>query len=74
MGSCRNFVEIVEKAESVLCKIVTGDETWCLMYDPMTKRQSAESQKNETEQGPHEKITCENNVYRLLQRLRRDSP
>jgi hypothetical protein len=42
MESCGNFVEMVEKDESVLSKIVTGDETWCFMYDPTTKRQSAE--------------------------------
>jgi hypothetical protein len=40
--SCRNFVEMVKKDESVLSNIVTGDETWCFMYDPTTKRQSAE--------------------------------
>jgi hypothetical protein len=38
MESCRNFVEMVEKDKSVLSKIVTGDETWCFMYDPTTKR------------------------------------
>jgi hypothetical protein len=33
MESCWNFVEMVEKDESVLSKIVTGDETSCFMYD-----------------------------------------
>jgi transposase len=42
MESCGNFVEIVKKDESVLSKIVTGGETWCFMYDPTTKWQSAE--------------------------------
>jgi hypothetical protein len=28
----------------------------------------------ETQQGPHGKIPCENNVHRLLRRSRRDSP
>jgi histone-lysine N-methyltransferase SETMAR len=40
--SCGNFVEMVEKDENMLSKIVTGDETWCFMYDPMTKWQSCE--------------------------------
>jgi hypothetical protein len=77
MESCGNFVEMVEKDESVLSKIVTGDEIWCFMYDPTTKSQSAEwvsPDKTETEQGPHGKITCENNVHRLLQCSRCDSP
>jgi hypothetical protein len=42
MQSCGNFVEMVEKDKSVLSKIVTGDETWCFMYGPMTKQQSTE--------------------------------
>jgi histone-lysine N-methyltransferase SETMAR len=42
MEGCGNLVDMVEKEESVLSNIVTGDETWCLMYDPTTKRQSAE--------------------------------
>jgi hypothetical protein len=40
--SYENFVEMVEKDEIVLSKIVTGDETSCFTYDPTTKRQSAE--------------------------------
>jgi transposase len=40
--SCGNFVEMVEKEENMLSKIVTGDETWYFMYDPMTKWQSCE--------------------------------
>jgi hypothetical protein len=42
MESFGNFVEMVEKDESVLSKIGSGDETWCLMYDPTTKQQSPE--------------------------------
>jgi hypothetical protein len=42
MESCGYFVEMIEKDESVLSKIVTGDETWCFTYDPTTKRQNAE--------------------------------
>jgi histone-lysine N-methyltransferase SETMAR len=42
MESCGNFVQMVEKDESVLNKIVTGDEIWYYMYNPTTKRQSAE--------------------------------
>jgi hypothetical protein len=41
MKSCENFVEMVEK--DVLSKIVTGNVTWCFMYDTTTKRQSTNS-------------------------------
>jgi histone-lysine N-methyltransferase SETMAR len=34
------FVEMVDD-RNVLTRIVTGDESWCFMYDPETKPQSA---------------------------------
>jgi hypothetical protein len=33
--------EMVDDDRNVLKRIVTGDESWCFMYDPETKRQSA---------------------------------
>jgi hypothetical protein len=35
------FVEMIDDDRNVLKRIVTGDENWCFMYDPETKRQSA---------------------------------
>jgi hypothetical protein len=35
------FVEMFDDDINVLGSIVTGDENWCFMYDPETKRQSA---------------------------------
>jgi [histone H3]-lysine36 N-dimethyltransferase SETMAR len=37
----QDFIELVDKDKNFLKRIVTGDETWCFMYDPQTKRQSA---------------------------------
>lgn len=39
--SSKEFVELADSDKSFLERIVTGDETWCFMYDPETKRQSA---------------------------------
>jgi hypothetical protein len=35
------FVEMIDEDRNVLKRIVMGDESWCFMYDPKTKRQSA---------------------------------
>jgi hypothetical protein len=35
------FVEMIDDDRNVLKTIVTGDESWCFMYDPETKRHSA---------------------------------
>jgi hypothetical protein len=40
-ASSVEFVEMIGGDRNVLKRIVTGDESWCFMYDPETKRQSA---------------------------------
>jgi hypothetical protein len=35
------FVEMIHDDRNVLERIVTGDESWCFMYGPEPKRQSA---------------------------------
>jgi hypothetical protein len=35
------FVEMTDANRNVLKRTVTGDESWCCMYDPETKCQSA---------------------------------
>lgn len=40
--SCsRDFIETAESYPFFLKTIVTGDESWCFVYDPQTKRQSS---------------------------------
>jgi hypothetical protein len=35
------FVEMIDDDRIALKRTVTGDENWCFVYDPETKRQSA---------------------------------
>jgi hypothetical protein len=35
------FVEMIDDDRNILKRIVTGDESWCFICDPETKRQSA---------------------------------
>lgn len=37
-----DFIDLCDSDPSLLQSIVTGDETWCLQLDPLTKRQSME--------------------------------
>lgn len=40
--SCyQDFIETADSDSNFLKTIVTGDESWCFMYDPQTKRQSS---------------------------------
>jgi hypothetical protein len=40
-ASAVEFVEVIDDDINVLKRIVTDDESWCFVYDPETKRQSA---------------------------------
>ncbi|GBM16163.1 hypothetical protein AVEN_126434-1 [Araneus ventricosus] len=42
VNMCRDLIGMADEDDSFLKKIVTGDETWCFLYDPQTKRQSSE--------------------------------
>ncbi|GBL97763.1 hypothetical protein AVEN_1278-1 [Araneus ventricosus] len=42
VNMCRDSIDMADEDDSFLKKIVTGDETWCFLYDPQTKRQSSE--------------------------------
>jgi hypothetical protein len=35
-ASSAEFVEMIDDYRNVLKRIVTGDESWCFMYDPET--------------------------------------
>lgn len=39
---CGDLISSADKDPHFLKKIVTGDETWCFLYDPQHKRQSSE--------------------------------
>jgi hypothetical protein len=41
-ASCSNLLETASKEDTFCSSINTGDEKWCLQYDPQTKTQSAE--------------------------------
>jgi hypothetical protein len=40
-ASSVEFVKMIDDTRNVLTRIVTGDGSWCFMYDPEIKRQSA---------------------------------
>jgi hypothetical protein len=40
-ASSVEFVEMIHEDRNILNRNVTDDESWCFMYDPETKRQSA---------------------------------
>ena len=40
--SCQDIITMADADKNFLNKIITGDETWCLAYDPETKQQSSE--------------------------------
>jgi len=40
--SCQDIIAMADAEKNFLNKIITGDETWCFVYDPETKRQSSE--------------------------------
>ena len=39
---CQDILEQLETELNLLKKVVTGDESWIFVYDPLTKRQSVE--------------------------------
>jgi hypothetical protein len=41
VASYVKFVEMIDDNRNVLKRIITGDESWCFMYDPEIKRQVA---------------------------------
>jgi hypothetical protein len=42
VASCRDIIVLADADKNFLNKIITGYETWCFAYDPVTKRQSSE--------------------------------
>ncbi|GFS43198.1 histone-lysine N-methyltransferase SETMAR [Nephila pilipes] len=42
IASSEDLIATAEEDPNILKTIVTGDESWCLEYDPETKRQSSE--------------------------------
>lgn len=36
------LIDMIDQDPGVLNRIITGDETWCYLYDPQSKRQSSE--------------------------------
>ena len=42
LNVCYDFREQVGNDPQILSKVVTGDETWCCVYDPETKQASSQ--------------------------------
>jgi hypothetical protein len=40
--TCQDIIVMADADTNFFNKIITGDETWCFVYDPKTKRQSSE--------------------------------
>jgi hypothetical protein len=41
MSICSDLIDSADKDGPFLSQIITGDETWYILYDPQLKRQSA---------------------------------
>ena len=41
IGICGDLISSADDDPTFLNRIITGDETWCFLYDPQLKRQSA---------------------------------
>jgi hypothetical protein len=41
MSICGDLIDGADKDGTFLNRIITGDETWCFLYDPQLKQQSA---------------------------------
>ena len=64
----------MEQDERFWENIITGDETWCLAYDPATKRQSADwvgQNSPKTNETAISKIASKEDVNRFFFRSRR---
>jgi len=40
--SCQDIIALADADKNIFNNIITGDEIWCLAYDPETKRQTSE--------------------------------
>jgi hypothetical protein len=41
MSVCGDLIDSADKDGTFLNRFITGDKTWCFLYDPQLKRQSA---------------------------------
>jgi len=42
MSISSDLIDMADKDNKFLNNIITGDATWCFLYDPQTKQQSYE--------------------------------
>ena len=42
VAACQDLLNMINGDKNILDKVITGDENWCIAYDPETKRQSSE--------------------------------
>jgi len=42
VAACQDLLNMINSDQNFLDKVITGDESWCFVYDPETKRQSSE--------------------------------
>jgi len=41
VAACQDLLDMINGDKNFLDKVITGDKSWCLAYDPETKRQSS---------------------------------
>jgi hypothetical protein len=59
------FVEIIDEDRNILKRTAVGDKSWCFMYNPETKCQSAtwlHTEKDANSDSENAKIVGKNNV------------
>ena len=42
VAACQDLLNMINGDKNFLDRVITGDESWCFVYDPETKRQSSE--------------------------------
>jgi hypothetical protein len=42
MSISSDLIDLADKDNKFLDRVITGDATWCFLYDPKTKQQSSE--------------------------------
>ena len=42
VAACQDLLNMINGDKNFVVKVITGDESWCFMYNPETKHQSSE--------------------------------
>ena len=64
LDACGDLIDMADRDPNFLKTIVTGDETWCLKYDPEGKRQSMEWRGQRSPKG--KTVRCEKSRIKTM--------